>query len=107
MKCSRREFIVAGVVAGLGSAIGVLTTLTGCQRAPSELAAGRVTVIPERCIGCVRCVNVAPTAYRMNRDGKAEVIEDAPLDAALLGVRACPEDAIEVKESARSDSASD
>ncbi len=98
MKCSRREFIVASVVAGVGSGIAVLTTLSGCERAPSELAAGRVTVILERCIGCVRCVNVAPTAYRMNLDGKAELLEDAPLDAALLGVSACPEDAIEMTQ---------
>ncbi len=96
MKCSRRTFIITSAVAGLGSVGGLLTTLSGCSE-PSVPAAGRVAVIPERCTGCVRCVNVAPEAYRMNFAGKAEVLEDAPLNAAKLGAKACPDDAIEVK----------
>ncbi|MGI5819353.1 MAG: ferredoxin [Armatimonadota bacterium] len=95
MTCSRRAFILSGVLAGLGSIGGVLATIPGCAR-PSVLAAGRVTVIAERCIGCVRCVNVSPEAFQMNGAGKAELLGNAPLNAAERGAEACPVDAIEV-----------
>jgi ferredoxin len=49
----------------------------------------------ERCIGCARCVNVAPEAFEMNPDsGKAEVVEGAPQEAIERGAAACPVDAI-------------
>ncbi|MFW6155849.1 MAG: ferredoxin [Armatimonadota bacterium] len=53
------------------------------------------TVDTERCIGCARCVNVAPEAFRMNPETrKAEIIEGAPASAIACGAKACPVDAI-------------
>jgi ferredoxin len=70
----------------------------GCHEraAADEVDAGPdATVDPERCIGCARCVNVAPEAFRMNSDtGKAEVIEGASEECIECGARACPVDAI-------------
>ncbi|MFW5868936.1 MAG: ferredoxin [Armatimonadota bacterium] len=55
----------------------------------------KMTVDPERCIGCVRCVNVGPEAFRMNSEtGKAEVIEGASAEDLHRGACACPVDAI-------------
>ena len=36
--------------------------------------------------------------YRMNISGKAELLEDARLDEALIGAQICPDNAIEVKQ---------
>lgn len=48
-----------------------------------------------RCVGCVRCVNVAPEAFRMNPEtGRAEIIEGAPSESVERGAKACPVDAI-------------
>jgi ferredoxin len=61
-----------------------------------DAAAETAHVDQDRCIGCVRCVNVAPDAFRINPDtGKAELIDTAPADAIARGARACPVDAIE------------
>jgi ferredoxin len=55
----------------------------------------------ERCVGCARCVNVAPEAYRMNPDTeKAELIEGAPREAVEAGAKACPVDAIILRDGA-------
>jgi ferredoxin len=61
------------------------------EQATSEIA----RVDPDRCIGCVRCVNVAPRAFRMNPEtSKAEVVDGAPADAIERGAIACPVDAV-------------
>ena len=68
-----------------------------CHRGdPGEAEAGsQATVDQERCIGCVRCVNVAPEAFEMDPEtGKARVIEGAPAESIEHGARACPVDAV-------------
>ncbi len=74
----------------------------GCQRADcpnasacSTTEAGCAGVDAEKCIGCVRCVNVSPEAFRMNSDtGKAEVIAGAPAEGIARGAQACPVHAV-------------
>ena len=66
---------------------------------PPDAADGEETdtsaVDAEKCIGCVRCVNVAPEAFRMNPETrKAEVIDDASAESIARGAQACPVDAI-------------
>jgi len=61
---------------------------------PSETA----SVDTDRCIGCVRCVNVSPEAFRMDPETrKAEVIAGADPDAIARGAQACPVDAISME----------
>lgn len=61
----------------------------------AETTSSDASVDADRCIGCVRCVNVAPEAFQMNPETrKAEVIDGAPADSIALGARACPVDAI-------------
>ena len=53
------------------------------------------SVDTEKCIACVRCVNVAPEAFRMNPDtGKAEVIEGASAEDIARCAQACPVHAV-------------
>ncbi|MGI5818509.1 MAG: ferredoxin [Armatimonadota bacterium] len=63
--------------------------------AAREQASTAPSVDAERCVGCVRCVNVAPEAFRMNSETrKAEVIAGAPAAAIERGAKACPVDAV-------------
>jgi ferredoxin len=68
----------------------------GCPDAAACATVGDdASVDAERCIGCVRCVNVAPEAFRMNPEtGKAEVIDGAPAEAVEHGAEACPVHAV-------------
>lgn len=73
--------------------------LAGTERCPAVKrgadAEECATVIADRCIGCVKCVRVAPEAYRMNPDtNKAEIIPGAPAEAIARGARACPVNAV-------------
>lgn len=53
------------------------------------------TVDAARCIGCGKCVAVAPEAYRMNpQTGRAEIKPGAPADAIARGARVCPVKAV-------------
>lgn len=57
--------------------------------------AAAVSVDPSACVGCRRCVAVAPEAYRMNPEThKAEAIAGASVAALEAGARACPVHAI-------------
>lgn len=65
-----------------------------CEAASEERPAGP-SVDAEKCIGCTRCVNVSPGAFRMNPNtGKAEVIEGASSEEIAVGARACPVHAV-------------
>ena len=65
-----------------------------CEAASEGHPAGP-SVDAERCIGCARCVNVSPEAFRMNPDtGKAEIIEGASAEDIAVGARACPVHAV-------------
>ncbi len=66
-----------------------------CPPHASDDGQTAASVDAARCIGCVRCVNVAPEAFRMNPETrKAEVIADAPAESIARGAQACPVDAI-------------
>lgn len=65
-------------------------TCAGCAADPAA-----VSVDPAACIGCQRCVAVAPEAYRMDpQTRKAETIAGASAAALEAGARACPVNAI-------------
>jgi len=50
----------------------------------------------DRCIGCGKCVRVAPEAFEINPEtGKAEIRDGAPQDAVERGAQACPVGAID------------
>jgi len=66
-----------------------------CPRATTGDGDAAPTVDADRCIGCVRCVNVAPGAFRIIPEtGKAEVIEGASAAEIALGAKACPVNAV-------------
>ncbi len=53
------------------------------------------SVDAEKCVGCVRCVNVSPEAFRMNPEtGRAEVIPGASAEDIARGAQACPVHAV-------------
>jgi len=69
----------------------------GCPVAHQTPAASasESTLDTDKCIGCVRCVNVSPEAFRMNSEtGKAELIPGAPAECVERGALACPVHAI-------------
>ncbi len=49
----------------------------------------------DKCIGCQKCVRVAPDAFKMNTGTKkAEVKPGAPAGSIEKGAKACPVDAV-------------
>lgn len=75
----------------------------------------RIVVDPDLCIGAASCVTVAPDAFTLNAENKAEVLDhgqafDTPqyertveltceeLENVLTGAQSCPTLAIEVFE---------
>ncbi len=75
--------------------------LAGTDQCPTATDGTRdaeacATVNSDRCIGCAKCVRVAPEAYQMNpQTGKAEIKPGAPADAIQRGAKVCPVGAIE------------
>ena len=64
----------------------------GCP--PGTVADG-ARVDPDKCIGCVRCVNIAPDAFEMNPETrKAEIVDGASAEDVARGAQACPASAI-------------
>lgn len=70
-----------------------------CACDSGECTTGPCAVVDaERCVGCARCVRVAPEAFRMNPEtGRAEVIDGASVEDIERGAQACPVKAISVK----------
>lgn len=81
---------------------------TGCAGCPYVAAAARESgaddtaqaaasprVDPSKCIGCTKCVRVAPDAFQMNPStNKAEIKPGAPAASVEKGAKACPVDAV-------------
>ena len=49
-----------------------------------------VKVNQNGCIGCGLCVGLCPETFRMNDQGKSEVINDKVTDCVKNAVEACP-----------------
>ena len=56
------------------------------------------TVDQQKCIGCGRCTEICPSVFRLNENGKSEVIEQGKADCALQASDECPVEAITVDE---------
>lgn len=57
----------------------------------------KLTVNQSRCLGCFLCVKVAPDAFFMNQDGKAQAVSESPLEANIAveaAIHGCPACAI-------------
>ncbi|HCU38661.1 MAG TPA: hypothetical protein DGT21_25570 [Armatimonadetes bacterium] len=77
----------------------------GCPYVPSAAreangdgasqASSSARVDASKCIGCAKCVRVAPDAFKMNPStNKAEVKPGAPAAAVEKGAKACPVGAV-------------
>lgn len=50
----------------------------------------KINVDPVKCIGCGLCVSVAEEIFRMNDQGKSEVVEDFDKKSCCDGCNNCP-----------------
>ena len=58
----------------------------------------KITIDKNKCIGCGRCTEVCPGTFRLNSEGKSEVINNEKSDCALQAADQCPVEAIFVEE---------
>lgn len=56
-----------------------------------------VQVDQEKCIGCGACASMCPDVFRMNDQGKAEVLSEENKECAQEAAQSCPVDAITVE----------
>lgn len=56
-----------------------------------------VKVDKNKCIGCGLCAGMCPETFRMDLDGKSEVIKNEVTDCAKNAAVNCPVEAISVK----------
>ena len=56
-----------------------------------------IRVDQEKCIGCGRCTEVCPNVFKLNAEGKSEVIGDDQ-ECAMSAADQCPVEAIFVEE---------
>jgi len=55
-----------------------------------------ITVDKNLCIGCGACAALCPQSFKINDEGKSEVISQEDLDCAKKAVESCPVQAIKV-----------
>jgi len=48
------------------------------------------------CIGCGMCVGMCPETFKLDADGKSEVVKDEVTDCAQAAAKDCPVSAISV-----------
>ena len=53
-----------------------------------------VKIDKEKCIGCGLCASVCEEVFKMNEDGKSEVISDKKLPCVKEAIDSCPVEAI-------------
>jgi len=64
-----------------------------CSSCASEQSKAHVDA--SKCVGCAKCVKVAPEAFEMDKDsGKAKIKKDAPAEAIARGAAVCPVGAV-------------
>ncbi|MBN1457994.1 MAG: ferredoxin [Armatimonadetes bacterium] len=65
------------------------------------MAEVEIKIDPKRCSGEAVCVGLAPTVFRLNAQGRAEVVdaEGADPDDIVAAAKSCPQLAISVFES--------
>ena len=61
--------------------------------------AKKVTVDEDICIGCGACVNLCPSVFELQDDGKSKVIDEAGAGCDIeVTANSCPVGAIKVTE---------
>lgn len=104
---------VRGTVAAYRGADGALAGIAAadcsgncaaCPMAGTDQCASCATTVADKstphvdsskCIGCGKCVKVAPEAFEIDTDtGKAKIKDGASQEAIERGAKACPVDAI-------------
>jgi ferredoxin len=55
-----------------------------------------LNVNQEKCVGCGLCVNMCPESFKMNEEGKSEVINQEVNVCAKEAAASCPVSAIEI-----------
>jgi ferredoxin len=56
-----------------------------------------ITVDEQKCIGCGRCTELCSSVFKLNENGKSQVIGD-DAECALKAADECPVEAIHVDE---------
>lgn len=57
-----------------------------------------IKVDQEKCVGCGRCTEICPDIFRLNQEGKAEVISQDNVECSKNAADQCPMEAIFVEE---------
>ena len=55
-----------------------------------------IAVNKNLCIGCGTCVALCPKGFKLNNDGKAEVVSQEDVECAKKAAEGCPVQAIKV-----------
>ena len=57
-----------------------------------------IKIDQETCIGCGACVSLCPGTFKLNEEGKSEVISEEDTACAKNAAQSCPVQAITVEE---------
>ncbi|MEA3449755.1 MAG: ferredoxin [Patescibacteria group bacterium] len=58
----------------------------------------KITIDQDKCIGCGRCTEICSNTFKLNTNGKSEVINNGKSDCAMKSADECPVEAIFVEE---------
>jgi ferredoxin len=58
----------------------------------------KVYVDNNKCIGCGRCTEICPQSFKLNKDGKSQVISTEDMPCIKKASDQCPMEAIRVDE---------
>ncbi|MFH1233331.1 MAG: ferredoxin [Patescibacteria group bacterium] len=56
-----------------------------------------ITINNNLCVGCGACESLCPNVFKINKQGKSEVISQSDFVCAKNAAESCPGQAIEVK----------
>lgn len=59
---------------------------------------GKVEFLPDRCVGCGMCCNIAPQNFTFGDDGRTVMISDKVTDEAIEASESCPVSAIVINK---------